>query len=98
MECPNCNCTNIQINEAWDKTIDLPRKYKIIYGIIAGVLILLTAGFFKVTFMAGIVSLILTVGFIGGGAQWYNSWKKDQKKKTHSKCICKHCGYIWYLD
>lgn len=98
MICPECGCEDIQINEAWDKTIQLPTKYKAIYGVGSAVLVLLTAGFFNVNFTAGMVSLVITIGFIGGGARWYGEWKKNQKKKSHSKCICKRCGNTWYLD
>lgn len=98
MKCEKCGCEDIQINEAWDKTIELPEKYKWLFVGGAILLVLVTVGLFNVNFIAGLVGLILTVGYIGGGSTWYAEWRKTQKKKSHSKCICKHCGYTWYID
>lgn len=98
MKCPKCGNEDIQINEAWDKTIDLPRKYIAIFICVSIVLIIVTIALFDVNIIAFIVGLVITMGFVGGGTNWYVQWKKQQKKKSHSKCICKKCGHTWYID
>ena len=57
-----------------------------------------SGGLAGVNFIAGIVGGVILIGYIGGGTNWYVQWKKEQKKKSHSKCICKRCGYTWYID
>lgn len=98
MKCPKCGCEDLQINESWDKTIDLPKKYKIWFWVGAVVIFFIAGGLAGVNFIAGIVGGVILIGYIGGGTNWYVQWKKEQKKKSHSKCICKRCGYTWYID
>lgn len=98
MKCPKCGSEDIEFTEAWDKNYDIDKKSKRIFIIVAVVLVIVTVGLFNVNFVAGIVGLVITVGCIGGWFRWYEDWKKAQKKKTHTKCICKNCENIWYLD
>ncbi len=84
MICPNCGNDHIQINEAWDKTIDIPTRYKVIYWVVVVFLGIFSLALFKVNNNAGSWLLIITIILAVGARSAYYGWRKNQRKKSHS--------------
>lgn len=99
MKCPNCGNEDLQINEAWDKNIDIPTWYKIVFWAVVVVLCLISFALYKLVnaTLSGII-LVLTIIMAIGARNAYFIWRKKERRKTHSKCICPKCGTTWYID
>lgn len=98
MICPNCGNEDIAITEAYNKNLDFSLKFKVltIGGFILGILFCLAL--FRVNATAGVITFLV----FGSCYCIYLNYKikarTRARRQSHSKCICKRCGYTWYLD
>lgn len=98
MKCPNCGNEEIIINEAYDKNIDYTLKFKILVIVSLIVGIIISLALIKINaIVGGVFFFVFLIAFCA-----YLNYKiilrKRARRKSHSKCICKNCGYTWYLD
>lgn len=98
MKCPKCGSENIQINESYNKKLDFTLKHKVFVIFIFILGLILSISFFSVNTTFGSI-------FFFAFLIWYIIYLKKKiskrekaRKKSHSKCICKNCCNIWYLD
>ncbi len=98
MMCPNCDNEDIALTEAYNKNLDYSLKFKVIVigGLILGILFCIAL--FRVNATAGIVTFFVFGGCYGAYLNYKIKARTRARRQTHTKCICKRCGYTWYLD
>lgn len=97
MKCDKCGSQNIKIVEDRAKWSYSFRTKLIIYGIL-GILIVLCVGLLFVNIIAAIITFFATFGIFAIALKIMVEYQHSKRSSTRTKCICKDCGNIWYLN
>lgn len=97
MICNKCGSDKIKIVEDRSRW-NFPFKVKLlVYGILI-FLIALCIGLLFVNVIAAIITFFVSFGVFTIVLKLMIEYLHSKRRNTRTKCICKNCGNIWYLN
>lgn len=97
MRCPTCGNDDIKIVQDQKKWL-FPFWVTPLLYLIIGIIILISIGLLFVKVIAAVIFFFVALGALAFIVYILKCYLEKRNDHTRTKCICKNCGNIWYLD
>lgn len=98
MNCKKCNSDNIKIVEDRKAKWNYPAWVIPLLYVGVGIIILTSFGLLFINILTALITFFSLLAIYSFFIFCLFHYRKSRNSKTRTKCICKDCGNIWYLN
>ncbi len=97
MMCWRCNSDDIKVVQD-QKKWRFPFWVTPLLYLLIGMIILISIGLLFVKVIAAVIFFFVALGCLTFAVYVLKCYFEKRNDHTRTKCICRNCGYTWYLD